>query len=58
VDKLAKHIEKHLEEREFCVVFEDEVERCWPRKKIKRAELQNQIQAFANSRGWSTFVRQ
>src|SRR5215470_3960363 len=31
MDTLAKHIERHLKEREFCVVFEDEVERCWPR---------------------------
>jgi hypothetical protein len=29
---LAKHIEQQLGEREFCVVFEDEVERCWPRE--------------------------
>ena len=28
LDTLAKRIERDLEERHFCVVFEDELERC------------------------------
>ncbi len=53
---LAKYIEQRLKERAFCVVFEDEIERCWPRKKLERAEREEQIQAFAKSRGWSAFI--
>jgi hypothetical protein len=32
LDTLAKHIEQQLKKREFCVVLEDEPERCCPRK--------------------------
>ena len=53
MDTLAKHIERHLKKREYCIVFEDELERCWPSEKIERAEREKQIQTFAESRGWS-----
>jgi hypothetical protein len=53
---LSEHIERRLKEREFCVVFEDEVERCWPREKLGRTEREEQIQAFAKSRGWSASI--
>ena len=53
---LAKHIERRLKERAFCVVFEDEVERCWPREKFGHTERHEQIQAFAESRGWSASI--
>jgi hypothetical protein len=56
VDKLAKDIEGHLKERAFCLVFEDELEHCWPSEKIERAEREDQIQDFAKSRGWSAFI--
>jgi hypothetical protein len=52
MDELAKHIEQGLKEREFCLVFEDELERYWPIEKIKRADREKQIQAFAKSKGW------
>jgi hypothetical protein len=52
MDELAKHIERSLKERSFCLVFEDELERCWPSEKIKRADREKQIQTFAKSRGW------
>jgi hypothetical protein len=32
--------------------LEDELERCWPAEKIKRAEREKQIQTFAKSREW------
>jgi hypothetical protein len=56
LDTLAKHIEQHLKEREFCVVFEDELERCWPWKKLKQVERERQFQAFAESHGWSASI--
>ena len=53
---LAKHIERRLKERAFCVVFEDEIERCWSRKDLGDTERREQIQAFAESRGWSVSI--
>ena len=49
---LAKHIEQQLGEREFCVVFEDELERCWPSQKLKPVDREEQVQTFAEQRGW------
>jgi len=56
MDTLAKHIERCLKKREFCLVFEDELERCWPSKKMERAEREKQIQAFGESHGWSVSI--
>ena len=49
---LTKHVGAQLEERAFCVVFEDDLERCWPRKKTARSERERKIRAFAESQGW------
>jgi len=56
MDILVKHIERCLKEREFCLVLEDQLERCWPNEKIKSAEREKQIQTFAKLRGWSAFI--
>jgi hypothetical protein len=56
MDTLAEHIERCLKEREFCLVFEDELERCWPSEKIKPAEREKQIQTFAKSHGWTVSI--
>jgi len=56
MDTLAKHIERCLKEREFCLVFEDELERCWPSKEIDPTEREEAIQTFAESHGWSVSV--
>ena len=50
--ELAKRIEGSLEERGFCVVFEDELELCWPSEEIKPADREEQIETFAESHGW------
>jgi hypothetical protein len=52
MDKLAERIEGSLKQRGFCVVFEDELSRCWPSEKMEREEREKQIQAFAESHGW------
>jgi len=52
MDELAKHIERSLKKRGFCLVLEDELERCWPSEKVERAEREEHIQAFAKSRAW------
>jgi hypothetical protein len=52
LEALAKHIDRQLKEREFCVVFEDELARCWPIEEIKAAERAEQIKGFAKSHRW------
>ena len=52
MDELDEHIKRSLEKRGFCLVLEDELERCWPSEKIERADRKEQIQTFAESRGW------
>jgi hypothetical protein len=56
VETLAKHIAAHLEEQAFCLVFEDDLERCWPRREMARAEREREIQSFAESRGWAAAI--
>ena len=56
MEALTKRIEHDLEERHFCVVFEDEVERCWPMEKLGPIERDGEIQAFAKSHGWNASV--
>jgi hypothetical protein len=56
LDTLSKHIEQQLKKREFCVVFEDQLDLCWPKKKLTPAERESQIQTFAKSCGWSAFI--
>jgi hypothetical protein len=56
MDTLANHIERCIERREFCLVFEEELERCWPSQRIERAEREEQIQTFAELHGWSAFI--
>jgi len=53
---LAKHVAAQLEERSFCVVFESDLERCWPRGGIARSERERKIQAFADSQGWTAAI--
>jgi hypothetical protein len=53
---LAEHIAQQLKEREFCVVFEGELERCWPSSGMSRAERERKIQDFAESEGWTAAI--
>ena len=56
MDTLAQHIERNLKEREFCVVFEDELERCWPSEKMDHGEREKEIQTFAKLHGWNASI--
>ena len=56
LDTLAKHIDQQIKKREFCVVFEDELERCWPATKLEFSDREKQIKAFAESHGWSASI--
>ena len=53
---LAKHVAARLEERGFCVVFENDVERCWPSNKMTDAKRTREIQSFAESQGWTAAI--
>jgi hypothetical protein len=53
---LAEHIAAQLDERAFCVVFEDELERCWPSNPMAQAERNSEIHRFAESQGWSAAI--
>ena len=50
---LAEHIAQQLKERGFCVIFDRDLERCWPRQRVQRAEREKEIQSFAESQGWT-----
>ena len=52
MNELAKRIGRSLKERGFCIVFEDELEPCWPSGKIDREDREKQIQTSAKPHGW------
>jgi hypothetical protein len=56
VKTLAENVAAHLGERAFCVVFEDDLERCWPIKTVKRADREKEIHSFAKSQGWTAVI--
>jgi hypothetical protein len=53
---LTEHVAKQLKERGFCVVFESDLERCWPSSGMSQTERERKIQAFAESQGWTAEV--
>jgi hypothetical protein len=53
---LAEHIAARLEDRAFCVVFENDLERFWPRKEMARTKREREIQGFAESQGWAAAI--
>ena len=54
---LAEHIAQRLKEREFCVVFEHDLERCWPSSGMLQAERERKIQDFAESQDWTAAIQ-
>ena len=53
---LAKHIAAQLEERGFCVVFEDDLNRCWPSSDMEPTTRLREIHCFAEAHGWSAAI--
>jgi hypothetical protein len=53
---LAKHVAARFEKLAFCVVFEGDLERCWPSNKMRRTKRKREIQSFAESQGWTAAV--
>jgi hypothetical protein len=56
MQKLAAMIEERLKKRAFCLVFDPELQRCWPLEKMDSVEREREIEAFARSRGWHVAV--
>jgi hypothetical protein len=55
LDAFANHIRDRLKLRKFCVAFEQQLERVWPRETVSegRKEL---IRAFAEANGWEATI--
>jgi hypothetical protein len=53
---LTEHVAAKLQERAFCVVFEGDLERCWPSNKMTQTKRKREIQSFAESQGWTAAV--
>ena len=53
---LTKDIATKLGEGAFCVVFEDDLERCWPSNRMPTAKRKREIQDFAESQGWTAAI--
>ena len=53
---LTEHIAQQLKERGFCVVFDGDLERCWPSSGMSQAERERKIQDFAESQGWTAAI--
>jgi hypothetical protein len=56
MNTLVNHIAARIGERAFCVVFEDDLERCWPNNKMAEAKRKREIQSFAQSHGWTAVI--
>jgi hypothetical protein len=54
---LAEHIAQRLKERGFCVVFEHDLERCWPTSGMSQPERERKIRDFAESQGWTAAIQ-
>ena len=55
-DVFEEVIAQQIKGRGFCVVFDHDLERCWPRNKMARAERETKIQGFAKSQGWNATI--
>jgi hypothetical protein len=56
---LAKFVRERLEKRKYCMVFERQLEPCWPAEKVKSAAStarEKKIRAFAKANGWTAEI--
>jgi hypothetical protein len=58
-DELAKFVRERLENRKYCMIFENRLERCWPAEKVKnaaRTAREKEIHKFAKANGWTAEI--
>jgi hypothetical protein len=56
---LAKFVRERLEKRKYCMVFESQLEPCWPAEKIKsaaRIAREKKIREFAKANDWTAVL--
>jgi hypothetical protein len=53
---LIDHIAAQLVLQPFCLVFDDDLERCWPSNQMSPEERNSEIHRFAESHGWSAAI--
>jgi hypothetical protein len=54
-DALAKFVRERIDKRKYCMIFESQLEPCWPAEKVKsaaRTAREKKIRAFAKANGW------
>ena len=53
-NELAKFVRERIDKRKYCMIFESQLEPCWPAEKLKsaaRAAREKKIRAFAKANG-------
>jgi hypothetical protein len=58
-DELAKFVRERVEKRKYCMIFESQLEPCWPAEKVKtapRIAREKKIHAFAKANGWIAVI--
>lgn len=53
---LTDHIRTRLAVRKFCMVFEKDLNRVWPREKIAPKDRKRQIMDFARKNSWEATI--
>jgi hypothetical protein len=54
---LIEHISAQVVLRGFCLVFDDDLERCFPSNQMSPEERNTEIYRFAECQGWTATTR-
>jgi hypothetical protein len=58
-NEFATFVRERVEKRKYCMVFESQLEPCWPAEKVKsaaRIAREKKIRAFAKANGWTAVI--
>jgi hypothetical protein len=58
-DELATFVRERVEKRKYCMVFESQLEACWPAGKVTsaaRIAREKKIREFAKANGWTAVI--
>jgi len=56
MNELIEKIQRRIEERKFCTIFEKDVSVYWPHEDTGREKQKEAIQAFAREHGWRATI--
>lgn len=56
LEELVAHIHTSIGERKYCRVFDETLNKHWPRKPDPQDQQAKAIQAFAKHHGWSVTI--